>query len=49
MIFFSAMFLLAYSLGYWVARRTHEHRDYHKTLQRNKNDLRKSITNWSKR
>lgn len=45
MFLFAAMFLCSYTLGYWVACRTHEYRDYHRALQRNRADLRKSLVN----
>ena len=38
---FAAMFLSAYTLGYVVARLTHESR----TMQGNRADLRKSLVN----
>lgn len=42
---FSAIFLGAYLLGYGIACHTHEDRDYHRAIRRNRNDLRKSLVN----
>lgn len=45
MILFAAMLLAFYALGYWVAYITSERREYDRAIQRNRNDLRKSLVN----